>query len=102
MNESTRLRVVFYQESGRWLAHCLETDLIGDGLTRDEALGQLRLATQVHFQFVADNAKLEGLNLTNLFTPADPRVERLYFEVGDEDRGCLVVEIDGNCNLGQG
>ena len=30
------LRVVFYREDEVWIAHCLEFDLAGDGMTRED------------------------------------------------------------------
>ena len=35
------LRVVFYKEGGRWIAHCLQFDLLGDGRTKEKALESL-------------------------------------------------------------
>lgn len=52
------LRVVFYEEDGDWVAHCLEFDLVGCAATRESALQRLSEATR------------QNQNLANLFTPA--------------------------------
>lgn len=31
------LRIVLYQEDSRWVAHCLEFNILGDGDTRPDA-----------------------------------------------------------------
>ena len=60
------LRVVFYKEEGRWIAHCLEFNLIGHGKTKRGALKMLSQAITIQFtQSVKHN------NPKNLFSPAD-------------------------------
>ncbi|WP_437191684.1 type II toxin-antitoxin system HicB family antitoxin [Planctomicrobium sp. SH527] len=60
------LRVVFYYEEDAWVAHCLEFDLVGTGVSKSEALEMLAEAieTQAAYSF-------ESGNLENLFKPAD-------------------------------
>ena len=72
------LRIVFYQDHGLWIAHCLEFDLLGDGETKEEAARQLMdaIATQVH-------CFLENRDATSLFSPAPPEIQRM-FAAGDE------------------
>lgn len=65
------LRIVFYEDDGRWIAHCLEFDLIGDGGSPKEALTSLGKA--IHVQVAMS---VEKGSPRSLFTPADPE----YFE----------------------
>lgn len=78
------LRIVFYRESGRWVAHCLEFDLLGDGPTREEALNQLGNAIGLQLE-----ASLQHNNPTNLFTPADGK----YFEMFAAGKNVIVGEL---------
>ena len=67
------LRIVFYKESGSWIAHCLEFDLIGDGQTKVEALECLSRAVSLQVE-----ASLTNQNYANLFTPADGKFLEMY------------------------
>jgi hypothetical protein len=78
------LRVVFYREGERWIAHCLEFDLVGDGDTKEEALRLLAEAIAVQV-----DASLEGDNLANLFTPADGEFFQKYAQGKDVLDGTL-------------
>ena len=80
------LRIVFYKESGRWIAHCLEFDLVGDGRTRDAALRLLSKA--ITAQILAFR---KYNNLRNLFTPADGK----YFEMFAAGKDVTTGEIVG-------
>jgi hypothetical protein len=60
------IRVVCFREGTAWIAHCLEFDLIGDGLTQKEAIAQLAEAIRIQVEF-----SIEHENLNNLFSPAD-------------------------------
>ena len=60
------LRVVFYEEDGEWVAHCLEFDLVGVGENKEEAIKLLSEAIFVQLQ-----ATVKSKNLKNLFRPAD-------------------------------
>jgi len=55
------LRVIFYREGESWIAHCLEFDLVGDGMTREDALDLLSDAIAMQAQ-----ASLECKNPANL------------------------------------
>ncbi len=72
------LRVLFYEEHGATIAHCLEFDLLGSGSHRSEALEQLghAIAMQVEHAFREGQPRL-------LFNPA-PRELELMFAAGDD------------------
>ncbi len=72
------IHVVFYQEAQRWLAHCLEFDLIGDGDSRSDALVNLTEAIEIQVAF-----SIENNNLSNLFAPADGKYFEMY-AAGDD------------------
>jgi predicted RNase H-like HicB family nuclease len=74
------LRIVFYQEDGVWLAHCLEFDLLGDGESRREALESLVEA--IHLQI---EESLRSNNLANLFTPASGELFELFSAAEDSE-----------------
>ena len=61
-------RILFYREDGSWVAHCLETDLVGVGETKPEAMAMLWDATAIQLE-----ASLEWGNLANFFWPAEGR-----------------------------
>jgi len=67
------LRVVFYKDGQRWVAHCLEFDLVGDGETKRDALARLSDAIGLQVQ-----ASLELRNPGNLFKPADPQLFMMF------------------------
>ena len=67
------LQVVFYREEGRWVAHCLQFDLLGDGDTPREALKSLNGAIETQVL-----ASLEFGNAENLFSPAEGRFFRMF------------------------
>ena len=79
------LRVVFYYEHDRWVAHCLEFDLLGDGKSQKEALDCLSEALVLQV-----TASLEHDNPENLFTPA----EGVYFRRFAEGRHVAVGEFN--------
>lgn len=67
------IRVVFYREDDRWIAHCLEFDLVGDGDTRREATDSLADAIGVQVK-----ESLGSGNLANLFSPAPAEYWRKF------------------------
>jgi hypothetical protein len=67
------LRAVLYKEQGRWLAHCLELDLIGDATTKAAALESLTEAIKVQYA-----ATKKYKNPENFFMPADGRYFRMF------------------------
>lgn len=48
---TVQLRVLGYVENGAWVAHCLETDLVGIGSSFDAALKELKQATGAQLSF---------------------------------------------------
>lgn len=83
------LRVIFYREGESWIAHCLEFDLAGDGLTREAALNGLSDAIALQVQ-----ASLECQNPANLFTPADGEFFQKYAAGVDVAEGVLTLSIE--------
>lgn len=85
------LRIVFYQDDGAMIAHCLEFDLLGDGATQDEALRALNDAIAMQVQWTVEND-----DPSQLFSPA-PAVYEEMFAAGDDvvdDRLRLQVTIE--------
>jgi hypothetical protein len=68
---SLRLRAVLYREDGLWVAHALEMDLIGTGVTESAALRELRGNVEAQLSF----ATQEG---TNPFRPAPQEIQSLW------------------------
>jgi len=83
------LHVVFYQEDGSWIAHCLEFDLIGDGETKVDALESLNEAIRLQVEH-----SLEHNNPRNLFTPADGRYFEMFARGADVAVGKLKIGGD--------
>lgn len=66
------LDVLGVEEDGRWSAIALDMSIADHGETFDEALGSLRVALRVQFEFAFN--KDGGVQLhRNLFTPAEAR-----------------------------
>ncbi|MCH7987777.1 MAG: hypothetical protein IID46_01360 [Planctomycetes bacterium] len=84
------LRVVFYYEQDRWIAHCLEFDLMGDGETQPEALESLSEAISLQI-----DASLVHNNPENLFTPAEGKFLHLFAQGKNVAVGELEIELDG-------
>ena len=80
------LRIVFYRESGSWIAHCLEFDLIGDGQSKVEALDRLSEAVSLQVE-----ASMEHENYANLFTPAEGKFFEMYAAGHDVISGTLEI-----------
>ena len=57
-SQSIPLRVLGYEEDGEWLAHCLETDLVGTGSDFEEALAALRELTEMQLSFALFRGQL--------------------------------------------
>jgi predicted RNase H-like HicB family nuclease len=81
---------VFYYEQDRWIAHCLQFDLIGDGETRAEAMENLAEAIQLQVE-----ATLESRNFANLFSPAEGRIFDMFARGRNVAVGEVKLEIDG-------
>lgn len=90
------LRVVFYQEDGDWIAHCLEFDLLGDGKTKEEAARQLggAIETQV-------GCFLENRNIHNLFMPAPAEIQSRFAAGEDEPNAILELEPMDDVEFGE-
>ncbi|MEX1231356.1 MAG: hypothetical protein WEB58_14010 [Planctomycetaceae bacterium] len=84
------LRVVFYFESDRWIAHCLDFSLLGDGDTKEEALRSLSTAIAMQVE-----ASVEFNNPRNLFSPADGKYLEMYAKGKDIAVGELSLHIEG-------
>lgn len=84
------LRVVFYYESDRWVAHCLEFDLLGDGGTQAEALDALSQAISLQIE-----ASVKYANPQNLFTPAEGRYFHMFAKGKNVAVGKLHIHVDG-------
>ena len=83
------LRVVFYQEEGRWVAHCLEFDLCGDGDTRQAAVTSLLESIKLQ---VAET--IEHDNPANLFSPAPGEIQEKFFAGKKATIGELHLRIE--------
>lgn len=84
------LRVALYRDAdGDWVAHCLEFDLLGDGPTRELALGRLSDAVAIQVE-----ATVAHGNPDNLFAPADGRFFRMFAAGDDVSAGTVRVEAD--------
>ena len=83
------LRVVFYKEEKRWIAHCLEFDLCGDGTTKEEALEQLSVCIGIQLE-----ESLKNHNLLNLFSPASSDVQGMFFAGKDTAEGDLHLTVE--------
>lgn len=84
------LRVVFYYEQDRWIAHCLEFDLMGDGDTQPEALECLSEAISLQI-----DASLVHNNPENLFTPAEGKFFHRFAQGKNVAVGELEIKLDG-------
>jgi hypothetical protein len=75
MSDEIRLdfQVLIYREDEFWIAHCLETDLVGEGKTADEAMRTLIDISNVQIQ-----AALDAGDLASIFSPAPPELWRSY------------------------
>ncbi len=87
------LRAVFYRESGRWVAHCLELNLMGDGDSKSEALINLGDAIAVQIE-----ATIKYKNPDNLFSPAEGRFFRMFAEGKEVVEGSISIDR-GDVNI---
>lgn len=81
------LRVVFYQDDGDWVAHCLEFDLMGDGATKEEAVQQLGDAIMTQVDYF-----METRDPATLFSPAPPDIQQMFAAGDDEPNAMLTIE----------
>lgn len=80
------LRIVFYQEEGDWVAHCLEFDLLGSGVTQKEAISCLAGAIFTQLQFSIEQNAPEVL-----FSPAPGEYMRMFAAGRDNAGGNLGI-----------
>ncbi|MEI8375933.1 MAG: hypothetical protein WCJ35_24175 [Planctomycetota bacterium] len=83
------LRVVFYKDGGRWIAHCLEFDLLGDGRTKEKALESLTASIDLQL----DESFKHG-NPSNLFSPAPSEAWEMFALGKDTAAGNLSICIE--------
>lgn len=83
------VRVVFYYELDRWIAHCLEFDLLGDGVSQAEALQCLTEAIELQVA-----ASVEHSNIDNLFHPAEGRIFTMFAQGKQVAVGELSIQSD--------
>jgi len=81
------LRAVFYRESGYWVAHCLEMDVMGHDVNKRRALRKLTQAISLQI-----NESLAANNHRNIFMPADARFFEMFAAGKDVAKGVCVVE----------
>ncbi|MCC7474667.1 MAG: hypothetical protein IT425_04685 [Pirellulales bacterium] len=67
------LSVLIYREDEFWIAHCLETDLVGEGATDQEAMRSLIDISNIQIE-----SALETGNLASIFSPAPPELWQSY------------------------
>lgn len=70
---SMPLRVLGYREERSWVAHCLETDLVGHGRTFEDALADLEELTEMQLSFA-----IQRRQPTLLDHPAPPEIWEAY------------------------
>jgi hypothetical protein len=82
-----QLTFTFYEAPdlpGTTCAHCLELDVVGQGVDNDEARGSLMDAIELYVQ-----CKVEHRELSTLFSPAPADV----WNATDVERWCHLVEV---------
>ena len=83
------LRVVFYKEAESWIAHCLEFDLCGDGLTKEDAAKSLDQSIRLQIE-----ASVKNNNPRNLFSPAASEIQERFFAGKHTAEGELRITLD--------
>jgi predicted RNase H-like HicB family nuclease len=83
------LRIVFYKDEQAWVAHCLEFDLMGDGVTQEEAIRRLSDAITMQVE-----ATIQYNNPANLFRSADPKYFLMFAAGRDTAKGALHIKTD--------
>jgi predicted RNase H-like HicB family nuclease len=85
------LRVVFYQESGFWVAHCLEMDVLGHGPDQETATENLAEAIGTQIE-----QSLQNGNPANVIQLADRKYFEMFFSGNDKAQlevTCIAKEI---------
>jgi predicted RNase H-like HicB family nuclease len=91
---SIRLRAVFYMQEDRWVAHCLEFNLCGDGDTQREALESMSEAVACQVENAVENG-----NPDDLFSPADGKFFRMFASGKYVAVGKLEIHVPENENI---
>jgi len=82
------MQIVFYREDDQWIAHCLQFDLCGNGVTKRDAF--LSLADAIAIQV---EQAVEHNNPKNLFSPADGKFFEMFAAGKDLVKGELKMEF---------
>ena len=82
------VQIVFYKDENDWIAHCLQFDVCGHGVTKQEALECLSEAVRIQ---VEDS--LKNNNTRNLFSPADSEFFRMFAAGKDIGQGELKIDF---------
>lgn len=72
-NLKLELRAVGYQEGQRWIAHCLELDLVGQGETPQAAMRELFGVADFHIRDA-----IESGDIPSIFFPAPKEIFELF------------------------
>ena len=75
-----RAVVYFDREVGRWIGHCLELDLVGEGNSPSDATREVMELCDTHIDSCIESGDLDGI-----FSPAPSEIERMYAEAVDFD-----------------
>lgn len=89
-------RVVFYKENDRWIAHCLEFNLLGDGQTKEAAILCLGEAISIQIEH-----SIQTNNPHNLFSPADGKFFEMFAAGRDVALGEVIFKAPGPVEVGQ-
>jgi hypothetical protein len=81
------LRVVFYQEAGFWVAHCLEMDVMGHAADKPQAMDNLLDAVVAQIA-----ASIKVNNPANIFMPADAKFFEMFAAGTDVATAACQVE----------
>ena len=81
------LHVVFYPEDEEWIAHCLEFDLLGSGLTKQDAVESLAEAIRLQV-----DESIRHDSPRNLFSPADGEFFEMFAAGREIAEGELRIE----------
>jgi len=77
--KSLTVHVLFYQEEDRYVAHCLEFDLVAQGDSIKDSYKNLLDAIELQAEYA-----LETDNLENLINPAPPEYWRMLVKTESE------------------
>ncbi|MEI6915881.1 MAG: hypothetical protein WCL39_12165 [Armatimonadota bacterium] len=72
---TVRLDVLVYKEGTTYIAHCLQTNIVAQGETRDTAFDEIMRLTECHLAFAIEND-----NMDHFFCPAPTEDWRMLLE----------------------